>query len=61
LKTKKAKLENVKDQILIMRCIGLGWEEKTHHPWSRKGVDFTPDELFQHFITVVIPHCRKPK
>jgi hypothetical protein len=53
LKTKKDKLSNVKDQIL-MRYIGLGWEE-AHHPWSHKGIAFTPEELFEHLITVVIP------
>lgn len=53
LTTKKERLESVKEQILI-RYIGLGWEE-AHHPWSFRGRAFTPDELFEHLIEVVIP------
>jgi hypothetical protein len=53
LTTKKDRLACVKDQIL-MRYLGLGWEED-HHPWSLKGHAFTAEELFKHFLEVVIP------
>ena len=48
-----AKLRAVKEQILI-RHQGLGWNE-AYHPWSRSGHTFSPDELFNHLIHVVIP------
>ena len=53
LKTKKDKLKFVKDQIL-MRYLGLGWVE-AHHPWSKNGNPFTPEQLLEHLVTVVIP------
>ena len=53
LKTPTAKLRAVKEQILI-RYLGLGWIE-AHHPWSKAGLTFSPDELFQHLIEKVIP------
>jgi hypothetical protein len=53
LKTKKDKLRCVKEQILI-RYLGCGWGE-AHHPWSRKGKQYEPSELFEHFVTKVIP------
>ena len=53
LTTKKDKLERVKEQIL-MRYIGLGWED-AHHPWSYQGRAYTPDELFNHLVNTVIP------
>ena len=56
-KSKKARLEAVKEQILI-RYLGLGWVE-AHHPWSEKrGVSrytFLPCELLEHFVKVVLP------
>ena len=52
LKTPTAKLRAVKEQILI-RYLGLGWIE-VHHPWSKAGLTFSPDELFQHLIEKVI-------
>ena len=48
-----AKLEAVKEQILI-RFLGLGIEE-AHHPWSRDGHTFSADELFRHLVETVIP------
>ena len=53
LTTKKEKLKNIKDQIL-MHYLSLGWEE-AHHPWSFKGHAFPAEELFDHLISVVIP------
>jgi hypothetical protein len=53
LTTKKEKLKNIKDQIL-MHYLSLGWEE-AHHPWSFKGHAFTAEELFDHLISVVFP------
>jgi hypothetical protein len=37
-----------------MRYLGFGWEE-AHHLWSLKGHAFTAQELFKHFLEVVIP------
>ena len=54
LKYKKDRMAAVKEQIL-MRYLGLGWEE-AHHPWSKKGHgQYSDTELFDHFITVVLP------
>ena len=52
LKTKKDKLHCVKEQILIW-YLGCGWEE-AHHPWLRKGQQYEPSELFEHYVTKVI-------
>ena len=57
IKSDAQKLKAVKEQILI-RYLGLGWE-KAHHPWSQAGKSFTPSELFQHLINVVIPLAEK--
>ena len=44
----------MKEQILI-RYLGLGWEE-AYHPWSQKGHgDFSPVELLEHLTLKVIP------
>ena len=53
LSSKKDKLENVKEQILI-RYLGLGWEE-AHHPWSKKKHTYTATELLKYLCEVVIP------
>jgi hypothetical protein len=53
LTTKKDKLYYVKEQIKICH-LGLGWE-KAHHPWSSKGCNYEPDELFAHLVGTVIP------
>jgi hypothetical protein len=50
---KKDKLECVKEQILI-RYLGLGWEE-AHHPWSKNKHQTTALELLKHLCEVVIP------
>jgi len=43
----------LKEHILI-RYVGLGWEE-AYHPWLKGGYIYTPKELLQHFTMVVIP------
>jgi hypothetical protein len=53
LTSKKDKIECVKEQILI-RYLGLGWEE-THHPWSKNRHQYTALELLKHLCEVVIP------
>ncbi len=53
LTLKKEKIECVKEQILI-RYLGLGWEE-AHHPWSKNKHIYTASELLKHLCEVVIP------
>ncbi len=53
LTPKKEKIECLKEQILI-RYLGLGWEE-AHHPWSKNKHVYTALELFKHLCEVVIP------
>ena len=53
LNSKTAKLQFVKEQILI-RYLGLGWT-KAYHPWSRNKHVFSPSELMEHFVKVVLP------
>jgi len=54
LRYKKDRMAAVKEQIL-MRYLGLGWVE-AHHPWSKKGHgSYSAAELFDHFVTVVLP------
>ncbi len=43
----------MKEQILI-RYLGLGWEE-AHHLWSKNKFQFTASELLKHLCEVVIP------
>jgi hypothetical protein len=57
LKSESAKLEAVKEQIL-MRFLGLGWVD-AHHPWSAKGEVFNAIHLFHHFIEKVLPLANK--
>lgn len=59
LKSKAKKLKAVKEQILI-RYLGLGWE-RAYHPWSKGGVVFSPDELFEFLIDTVIPLAKELK
>jgi hypothetical protein len=51
--TKKDRLRCVKEQILI-RYLGLGWEE-AYHPWSKNKHIYEPSELLEHLVTNVIP------
>jgi hypothetical protein len=53
LTSKKDKLECVKEQILI-RYLGLGWDE-AHHPWSKNKHQYTASELLKHLCEIVIP------
>ncbi len=53
LTSKKDKIECMKEQILI-RYLGLGWEE-AHHPWSKNKHQYTASELLKHLCEVVIP------
>ena len=53
LTSKSAKFKFVKGQIQI-QSVGLGWPE-AHHPWSKNNVHFTPTQLMEHFVNVVIP------
>ena len=57
LGSESRKLEAVKDQIL-MRYLGLGWKE-AYHPWSANNSPFSADELFDHFVDVVLPLADK--
>ena len=69
LKSETARLNAVKEQILIC-CLGLGWED-AHHPWSKSGVAFSSKQLLKHLIETVIhladdlpipnepPHCKQ--
>ena len=39
----------------MIRYLGLGWAEM-HHPWSKKSHGtYSPTELLDHFIKVVLP------
>jgi hypothetical protein len=53
LQSKSTKLQFVKEQILI-RYLGLGWT-KAYHPWSKNKHIFSPSELMEHFVKVVLP------
>ncbi len=53
LTLKKEKIGCVKEQILI-RYLGLGWEE-AHHPWLKTKHVYTVSELFKHLCEIVIP------
>jgi hypothetical protein len=57
LNSRAAKLEAVKEQIRI-RVIGFGWKD-LHHPWSKNGVDYTPDQLLSHLTDNIIPQQYK--
>ena len=52
-----AKREAVKEQIRI-RVLGFGWED-LHHPWSRDGVAYTPEQLLDHLIKTIIPEQKR--
>ena len=53
LRSKTAKLEELKEQIR-MRVLGLGWED-LHHPWSKDGKEFSVDDLASHLKDKIIP------
>ena len=43
----------MKEQILI-RYLGLGWT-KAYHPWLKNKYVYSPSELMEHFVKVVLP------
>ena len=51
--TPTARYRYVKEQI-HMRQLGLGWTE-AHHPYSKGGYVYTPEELMEHFVKTVLP------
>ena len=51
IKTKADKLYAVKENILI-RVKGFGWKEFAH-PWSKNGVQYTPNQLAAHLKTII--------
>ena len=53
LHSKSAKLQFMKEQILIW-YLGLGWT-KAYHSWSKNKHIFSPSELMEHFVKVVLP------
>jgi hypothetical protein len=53
LKSETARQNAVKEQILI-RYLGLSWEE-AHHPWSSQGVVFNSQHVLNHLIEKVLP------
>ena len=52
-----ARLDAVKEQIRI-RVLGFGWKD-LHHPWSRDGKAFTPQQLLDHLVAVILPEESK--
>ena len=50
---KKERLKYVKEQILI-RYLGLGWEE-AYHPWSKNKHVYEPSALLDHLVNTVTP------
>ena len=57
LGSKTARLEAVKNQIRI-RTVGFGWMD-LHHPWSKQGVDYSPEHLRDYLINTIIPEQAK--
>ena len=53
LKSETARLNAVKEQILI-GYLGLGLE-RAHNPWSKSRVTFSSKQLLKHLIETVIP------
>ena len=53
LKSKTAKLDEIKEQIRI-RVLGLGWED-LHHPWSKDGKEYSVDILADWLKNKIIP------
>jgi hypothetical protein len=41
-------------QQILIRYLGLGWEE-AHHPWLKNKHQYTALELLKHLYEVVIP------
>lgn len=47
----------MKEQIRI-RVLGFGCKD-LHHPWSKDGVTYTPQQLMNYLLDVIIPQDRK--
>jgi hypothetical protein len=56
LTSNSAKLNAVKEQIRI--CLGFGWND-LHHPWSKDGVAYTPQQLLDYLVDVILPEEKK--
>ena len=41
-------------RFLPLEVLGLGWT-KAYHPWSKNKHIFSPSELMDHFVKVVLP------
>ena len=46
-------MDATQEQICICAA-SFGWKD-LHHPWSKNGKEFSPDELFVHLIRKIIP------
>lgn len=57
LTSNSAKLNAVKEQIRI-RVLGFGWND-LHHPWSKDGVAYTPQQLLDYLVDVILPEEKK--
>ena len=57
LTSKTARFEAVKNQIRI-RTVGFGWKD-LHHPWSKNGKQYSPEELLDHLINVILPKQKR--
>lgn len=59
LTSKTAQLNAVKEQIKI-QVVGFGWKD-LHHPWSRNGIVYSPEQLRDYLINSIIPEQKKRK
>ena len=57
LNSRAAKMDAMKEQSRI-HVVGFRWKD-LHHPWSKNGKEFSPDELFEHLIEKIIPEQLK--
>ena len=53
LGSKGKRLKSIKEQ-LLMRSLGLGWNE-AYHAWSKDGIPYKSNQLFSFFKQCVIP------
>ena len=57
LSSYSARLEAAKEKIRI-RVLGFGWDD-LHHVWSKDGYSYTPEELRDYLINIIIPQQKK--
>ena len=50
-------MDTMKEQICIC-IVGFGWKD-LHHPWSKNGKEYSPDELYEHSMKKIIPEQPK--